>query len=268
MEGSTSYPVAKSSRTPTQAARVIYSITYATPGKVAFCVPRISEDPEYQQRLLNLLEKERWVISQQINPIIGSVLITYQLGVMADVEMRWHLISLLQAASDEEVIEQIDTESVISDSELEVVTHPEKTQEVVNSEVELVTHPEKTQEVVNSEVELVTQPKTTEKSAQVIYSVAHAIPGRVRFYIPQIASDPNYVERLEALLQADPAVTSERVNRDAASIVITYKTEMLQDSKKLMQSVLEVAVSHLANLIQSANDVRAGISRANATSSI
>ncbi|WP_341527037.1 HMA2 domain-containing protein [Nostoc sp. UHCC 0302] len=268
MEGSTSYPVAKSSRTPTQAVRVVYSITYATPGKVAFCVPRISEDPEYQQRLLTLLEKERWVITQQINPIIGSVLITYQLGVMADVEMRWHLISLLQTASDEEVIEQIDTESVVYGSEPELVADAKKTQEALNFESEVLTHHEKTQKVVNSEPELVTQPKTTEKSAQVIYSVAHAIPGRVRFHVPQIASDPNYVERLEALLQADPAVTSERVNRDAASIVITYKTGMLQDSKKLMQSVLEVAVSHLANLIQSANDVRAGISRVNATSSI
>jgi hypothetical protein len=87
----------------------------------------------------------------------------------------------------------------------------------------------------------------------------------VRFRVPQIASDPKYAQRLEALLKEDPVVTSERVNRDAVSIVITYKTGMLQDSKEQVQSVWERAVLHLASLIESASDVTVRMASENAS---
>jgi len=82
----------------------------------------------------------------------------------------------------------------------------------------------------------------------------------VRFRVPRIACDPKYVQRLEALLKSDSTVTSERVNSAARSVVITYKTGMMRDSQKRVQSFLSAAISHLANLIESANDPATAIS--------
>lgn len=75
------------------------------------------------------------------------------------------------------------------------------------------------------------------------YSIAHALPGRVRFHVPWISHNSFYVERLKALLKAEQWITSERINPNAASIVITYEYEMISDSKMR---------SRLANLIESA----------------
>lgn len=95
---------------------------------------------------------------------------------------------------------------------------------------------------------------TTEQPAKVAYSIAHAIPGRVRFHVPEIAVDPIYVQNLEALVNEDPAITSQRINRHAASIVITYKTGILRDSHTRLQSIFQAVKSHLASLIESADD--------------
>lgn len=90
------------------------------------------------------------------------------------------------------------------------------------------------------------------QAAKVAYSIAHAIPGRVRFRIPRIAKDSKYVQRLEALLKADPLVSGKRVNSAAASIVITYKSGTMPNSKKRSLSLLEQVISYLSSLIQSA----------------
>jgi sulfite reductase alpha subunit-like flavoprotein len=81
--------------------------------------------------------------------------------------------------------------------------------------------------------------------ARIAHSIVHALPGRVRFHVPQIAQNSEYVQRLQALLKAEPWVTSERVNSSAASIVITYTSGEIPDSERR---------SHLASLIQSASD--------------
>ncbi|MCC5663323.1 hypothetical protein LC653_05090 [Nostoc sp. CHAB 5784] len=104
---------------------------------------------------------------------------------------------------------------------------------------------------------VIQQPK---KPAKVAYSIAHAIPGRVRFRVPGIACDPKYVQRLETLLKSDSTVTSERVNSAARSVVITYKTGMMRNSQKRVQSFLLTPISHLVNLIESANDPATAIS--------
>lgn len=194
---------------PTQVA---YSITYALPGQVVFCVPRISEDPTYLQRLCKLLAQENEIITQEAHRDTGSVVITYKLGLMSDFKMRSHLANLLQAAD-----------------------HAQVKPEIASSPPQPSIHPQ-----------------TTEEPATVACNIVHAIPGRVRFHVPQIASDPAYVQRLEAVLQADPVVKSERVNRDAASVVITYQPTMFRSSHQQMQSVFTAAVTHLQDLIQSA----------------
>ncbi|MBE9053106.1 hypothetical protein IQ243_22310 [Nostocales cyanobacterium LEGE 11386] len=77
---------------------------------------------------------------------------------------------------------------------------------------------------------------------KVVHSVIHAIPGRIRFHVPQIAEDRAYGRRLEKLIKTDSQVISVRVNYDAASIAIAYQPG-------------EVAISHWVNLIELAVDV-------------
>ncbi|MCC5634850.1 hypothetical protein LC593_03105 [Nostoc sp. CHAB 5844] len=97
------------------------------------------------------------------------------------------------------------------------------------------------------------------QSAKVAYSITLALPGKVAFCVPRINDDPQYLQRLENLLKADPVVTTERININAASVVITYKTGTLQDSKERKHQVVEAAIRHLTSLIQSANEATAGI---------
>lgn len=102
-------------------------------------------------------------------------------------------------------------------------------------------------------------------SLKIAYTIAHALPGRVRFHVPRIAQDPEYRQRLEKLLKADDWVTTVRVNRAAASIVITYKPGAIasqelrsrspKDSMSVGEALLEgVELEHLASVIQSAGD--------------
>ncbi|MBD6618834.1 cadmium-translocating P-type ATPase [Komarekiella sp. 'clone 1'] len=82
--------------------------------------------------------------------------------------------------------------------------------------------------------------------SQVTYSVIHAIRGRVRFHVPRLRHDTNYAHRLQGLVQADPLVTSVRINPVAASLVVTYKCDLVADAKMR---------SRLSYLILAANDV-------------
>ncbi len=84
------------------------------------------------------------------------------------------------------------------------------------------------------------------------YSVVHTIPGRVRFSVPRIAQHRAYARRLEKLVKADVQVTSVRINRDAASIVITYEGGV-------------IPVSHWVDLIQSPDEERAETNLTTAT---
>lgn len=204
----------KTARRAKSAVKVDYSITYALPEQVGFCVPLIAEDSLYTQRLRSLLDKEGWVISQQVNWAAGSIVIHYKPELMSDYETRCHLASLIQSAGDAGVInEPVTTAKALPSSCPETVTLPQKMQRET-------------------------------PQLKVVYSIAHAIPGRVRFRVPLIAQNPKYIHRLEALLKADPVVTSERVNSAAASIVITYNQQPSQ--------TFSDRVSHLSRLIQAA----------------
>jgi hypothetical protein len=209
-----------------QPALVAYSITLALPGTVAFCVPKISDDLGYLQRLQALLQAQTWVINQQVNLKAGSVVITYKTGIMSDFEMRSELAQLLQTAEGASGVEGAGEAGGAGGAEEEYSTQHSCTG--------------------------VLQYAPTQHSA-VDYSIVHAIPGRIRFHVPQIASDRQYVQRLENLLKADPVVTSERINREAASVAITYKTATLENSKERSHSVVEDTITHLTSLIQSAN---------------
>ncbi|GAA6618863.1 HMA2 domain-containing protein [Scytonema sp. NUACC26] len=81
---------------------------------------------------------------------------------------------------------------------------------------------------------------TAALSAKITYNVVHAIPGRIRFNVPRVARDRAYAKRLERLLKTDSHVTTVRVNSDAASVAITYTSQ--------------IPVSHWANLMQLADE--------------
>ncbi|GAA6622402.1 HMA2 domain-containing protein [Scytonema sp. NUACC26] len=88
-----------------------------------------------------------------------------------------------------------------------------------------------------------------QKNSSLPYSVAfdvvHAIAGRIRFNVPSIAKNSQYAHQLEELLKADNQITSFRMNRDAASIVVNYNPNTILDSRMR---------SHLVSLLQSARD--------------
>ncbi|NMG07265.1 HMA2 domain-containing protein [Brasilonema sp. UFV-L1] len=273
---------------------VVYSITYATSGRVGFCVPQISIDPTYVQRLLTLLACDPQVITQQINEIAGSVVIDYKPGIMSDSEMRLYLACLIQSASNEVTIPE--PENVVSSSSVsQTATRPSVAQEKENGEQPVEANVLFEPELVGIKTSLDSklewtgiccapklvsegvspEPKFEEackiptpqnqsnhspqkisprakQPAKVAYSIAHAIPGRIRFRIPRIAKDSKYVQRLKALLKADPLVSGDRINTNAASIVITYNSGTIPNSKKRSLSLLEQVTSYLSSLIQSA----------------
>jgi hypothetical protein len=61
------------------------------------------------------------------------------------------------------------------------------------------------------------------------YAIAHAVPGRVRLQIPQLAIDVDFTHRLQQALNADEYVKKVRINRSAASIAINYNNQGLSD---------------------------------------
>ncbi|NBD16440.1 MAG: metal ABC transporter ATPase [Cyanobacteria bacterium] len=61
------------------------------------------------------------------------------------------------------------------------------------------------------------------------YAIAHAVPGRVRLRMPQLAIDNEFAQALEEALNADEYVTQVRINRAAASIAIHYKNQGLSE---------------------------------------
>ncbi len=236
------------------AAKVAYSIDFATPGQVGFSVPRISTDAQYYQRLLDLLKIEPEITDLQINSTAGSIVIIYKFGVISDLQMRSHFGKIIECASDALIKNERATIQLASSnsvaSQVESKRENKQTTKREQNKEKLANFP------VSLSCSQKPDAKAMQPATKIAYSIAHAIPGRVRFRVPRIGQDQKYVQRLQALLKADPTVISERVNRAAASIVITYKSAVkLNTHKKRDPSVLETAISHLASLLQYASDL-------------
>ncbi|MEA5622986.1 HMA2 domain-containing protein [Nostoc sp. UHCC 0251] len=89
--------------------------------------------------------------------------------------------------------------------------------------------------------------------AKIDYSVVHAIGRRIRLNVPKISQDRGYGRRLERIIKTDAEVTSVRINFDAASIAIAYKSR-------------EIPLSHWVSLMELAletNPPTLGITTAN-----
>ncbi|MDJ0736816.1 MAG: heavy metal translocating P-type ATPase [Nostocaceae cyanobacterium] len=81
---------------------------------------------------------------------------------------------------------------------------------------------------------------------KVSYEIVHAIPGRLRFRIPRLLYDSDYVTRLQALLTADTLVIKVRIKPAAASIAITYEYSKTTEKK---------IRNHLVQIIQAASEL-------------
>ncbi len=71
--------------------------------------------------------------------------------------------------------------------------------------------------------------KNANDEAESEYQIVHSVPGRIRIKIPQLAEDPEFVQRLQQLLNNDDCVIKVRVNRSAASVIINYDGEGVSD---------------------------------------
>jgi hypothetical protein len=60
-------------------------------------------------------------------------------------------------------------------------------------------------------------------------TIVHSVPGRIRLRIEQLTKDANFAKRLERLLMNDECIISVRINRVAASVVISYDSGELSD---------------------------------------
>ncbi|HEY9800607.1 MAG TPA: hypothetical protein V6D25_09625 [Leptolyngbyaceae cyanobacterium] len=245
----------------THPKKIFYSITYALPGQITYCIPRISEDANYRQRLLRLLEAQTGISYQDVNAATGSLVVAYKSGLISSTEIREHLASLFETANltdDTEVTSVPSTaESVILPSAPESITDTPATEPASESITDTPATEPMSESIIDSSTiepasESITDTPATEPAIKVEYSVVHSIPGRVRFHVPQIAIDPAYVQRLQALLKSDPIVTSERINREAASVIITYKPGKVPKPKDELQSIFAIAVAYFSSLIQSA----------------
>jgi hypothetical protein len=79
------------------------------------------------------------------------------------------------------------------------------------------------------------------------YAIAHALPGRVRLRMPQLAIDADFAHRLQQALNADDYVKQVRINRAAASLAINYNNQGLSDWElglRLMNIINTVRQEH------------------------
>jgi Cu2+-exporting ATPase len=90
----------------------------------------------------------------------------------------------------------------------------------------------------------------------VAYTVVHLLPERVRLRVPRLRYDDGYARRLQFLLNADTLITSSRINRSAASLIVTFKASSIAKAKMH---------SRLVSLIQAASTVISSADTRNAT---
>jgi Heavy metal associated domain 2 len=76
------------------------------------------------------------------------------------------------------------------------------------------------------------------------YQIIHNVPGRIRILIPQLATDPDYVQRLQGLVESIEFVTEARINPWAQSLVVSYKIRIISS---------EAIQKHLFNAIEQAD---------------
>lgn len=109
------------------------------------------------------------------------------------------------------------------------------------SRISLATVPEKQKKLTLTDRHQL----TSDRLPLVSYTVVHVLAERVRLRVPRLRYDDGYARRLQFLLNADTLITSSRINRSAASLIVTFKTSAIATAKMH---------SRLVSLIQAASN--------------
>jgi len=78
------------------------------------------------------------------------------------------------------------------------------------------------------------------------YEVVHVIPERLRVRIPRLLNDPDYADRLQALVSKLPGITDVRMNKYAQSLIVQFDSTTVD---------LNSLLSKLAQAIQQATNI-------------
>lgn len=92
---------------------ISYSLAHAIPGRIRFRIPRLVKDSEYANKLKQVIESDPRIMTVRVNPTAASVVVSYQLGVISDNQMRSHLVNLIQTAPNIVLPPQVTTKSIL-----------------------------------------------------------------------------------------------------------------------------------------------------------
>lgn len=132
-------------------------------------------------------------------PLIAGLLVTRALSIHGFAAVPVYLIA---AGAIRQVMSHLELEALVSDAS-------ESSEEIERKSKE--------ESVAVDEIN-----DLAAQSVKAACSVVHATPGRVRLKVPRLVEEWVYAQQLEKLLKADATIANVRVNRDAASLVITY----------------------------------------------
>ncbi|MBD0364205.1 MAG: HAD-IC family P-type ATPase, partial [Coleofasciculus sp. C3-bin4] len=90
---------------------VAYQVVHAIPGRIRFRVPRIAEDAEYTHRLTVLVKADAKVADVRVNTAAASLAVGYKASLISDDQMRSHLMTLIQTASNANIPLELKTPS-------------------------------------------------------------------------------------------------------------------------------------------------------------
>jgi hypothetical protein len=92
--------------------KISYSVAHAIPGRIRFRIPRLVKDSEYANKLKLVIESDKNT-NVRVNPTAGSIVVTYQPGVISDQQMRQHLVNLIQTAPNIVLPKQARAKSIL-----------------------------------------------------------------------------------------------------------------------------------------------------------
>ncbi|MEQ8961100.1 MAG: hypothetical protein RLP02_24780, partial [Coleofasciculus sp. C2-GNP5-27] len=77
----------------------------------------------------------------------------------------------------------------------------------------------------------------------VVYSLVHAVPGRMRFRVPKVAEDSAYLRRLQSLVKKDDWITQMRCNSTVASVVMTYNPMQVSEAEAGLHGISLIQIA-------------------------
>jgi Cu2+-exporting ATPase len=264
-------------QTPAQTLNSEFQVVHAVPGRVRIRSTG-SKESSTLDNVAKQLRKQDGVCHVQTNPTTNSLVVTFNentLSLPQNLEIHQTSTEISETSETTQPLPELQLDSFLKElSDLDsgqiaksliplvagiLVTGALGVEGFIAFPVYLITTNVTRQVIKQVESELLTQEQESDRSQpssiqnpkskiqnpdEVAYQIVHAIPGRIRFRVPRIASDSDYTHRLTVLTKADANVTDVRVNEAAASIAVSYEIGLIADEKMR---------SHLIELIQTAS---------------